>query len=204
MLTSLALLLDVGRLVTALRGAHEELGSTAVRDVGVLVVAADSIDTDEVAETAPGNRQSNIGLVLRLREANAGPIALRPWLTVATRVRDAVAKHLAAHLAIGDVRPRVPHATKVARDATPDPAVRGRSAGSATQKLGILAHLVVRGQARLVQEGPALGAPPLRNWEGPPALRTSRRRRLRGDAQTLHGYLRLDVVLGTQAAAVGA
>ncbi len=90
-------------------------------------------------------RRSNLGLVLRLREANAGPIALRPWLTVATRARDAVAKHLAAHLAIGDVRPGVPHATKVARDATPDPPFRGRPGGSATERLGILAHLVVRG-----------------------------------------------------------
>ncbi len=68
----------------------------------------------------------------------------------------------------------------------------------------VLAHLVVRGQARLMQEGPALGAAPLRNWEGPPALRTSGRRRLRGDAQTLHGYLRLSVILWTPATAVGA
>ena len=64
---------------------------------------------------------------------------------------------------------------------------RGRSAGSATEKLGALAHLVVRCKARLVQEGRALGAPPFRHGEGQPALRTSRRRRLRGDAQPRHG-----------------
>ena len=45
----------------------------------------------------------------------------------------------------------------------------------------------MRGQARLVQDGPALGAAPLRNREGQPALRASRRCRLRGDAQPRHG-----------------